>query len=354
MPRLATTLVGAICLASTFWARRSAAEARPEPIAWTYRAPPDCPPAETFEREFRARTTRAELVSGAADASRHFLVTLSSEPDRAVGRIEIDGPAGAVATREVAGQTCAGVVSALALVAALTVDPLAAESPLATAASQPDAAPVAKPSPDAAPNEARRAPEPRATRDSVEGTPVSAAPMSRLVVAAGLDGGVVMGLFPQPAPSASVFAEAQLERSSALAPSARLSLSGAASSSVAAPPGSATFRWLAAAFDGCPFELRLANTLRVTPCAFLEVGVLAGSGAGVTTPEVDNRRWVALGGSARLKWLLSESFFVEAQGRLEAPVARDTFVLAVPERVVVYAVPAVLGSLKLGAGIRWR
>jgi hypothetical protein len=177
--------------------------------------------------------------------------------------------------------------------------------------------------------------------------------MSRLVIAAGLDGGVIMGLFPQPAPSATAFAEAHLERGSALAPSVRLSLSGAVSASVSAPPGSATFRWLAAAFDGCPFELRLANALRVTPCAFVEVGVLEGSGAGVTTPEVDDRRWVALGGAARLKWLLSESFFVEAQGRLEAPVARDTFVLAVPERVLVYAVPAALGSFELGVGLRW-
>jgi hypothetical protein len=177
--------------------------------------------------------------------------------------------------------------------------------------------------------------------------------MSRPVIAAGLDGGAVIGLFPQPAPSATIFVEARLERSSVLAPSARLSLSGAVSSSVAAPPGSATFRWLAAAFDGCPFEFRLANALGLTPCAFVELGVLAGSGAGVTMPAVDSRRWIALGGAARLNWLFLGSFFVEAQGRLEAPLARDTFVLAVPERVVVYAVPAALGSFELGAGVRW-
>jgi hypothetical protein len=38
---------------------------------------------------------------------------------------------------------------------------------------------------------------------------------------------------------------------------------------------------------------------------------------------------------------------------LEAPLARDTFVLVVPERVVVYGVPAILGSFELGAGVRW-
>jgi len=84
----------------------------------------------------------------------------------------------------------------------------------------------------------------------------------------------------------------------------------------------------------------------------MEVGVLVGSGAGVLTPEVERRRWVALGGSGRLNWSIG-SFFVEALGRVEAPLARDTFVLTVPERVVVHAVPAVLGSFGLGAGVRW-
>jgi hypothetical protein len=175
----------------------------------------------------------------------------------------------------------------------------------------------------------------------------------RTVIAAGLDGSVVIGLFPKPAPSVSVFTEARLERGSLLSPSARLSLSAATSSAVPAPPGSARFRWLAAALDGCPFDFRFLPALHLMPCAFVEAGVLAGSGSGVAMPEVDSRRWIALGGAARLEWLLHGLFFVEAQGRVEAPLARDTFVLAVPERVVVHAVPAILGSFGLGVGVRW-
>jgi hypothetical protein len=340
VPRLQTTLVGAISLsaATTFFARQSAADARPEPIDWTYSAPPDCPPAETFEREFRARTMRAELIAGAADASRSFVVTLSSEPGHAVGRIEIDGPAGATATRVIAGQTCGGVVSALALVAALAVDPLAGESPAV--------------SPPPGPRAAQVAPKPAPVAARAAGEHVGRTSLSLIVVAVGLDAGVVLGLFPKPAPSASVFSEARLERGSLLSPSVRLSLSGAVSSSVAAPPGSAKFRWLAAALDGCPFDFRLLRVLHATPCALMEVGALQGSGAGVVTPEVESRRWVALGGSGRLNWSIG-SFFVEAQGRLEAPLARDTFVLTVPGRVVVHAVPAILGGFGLGAGVRW-
>ncbi len=336
MPRLATTLVGAFFFAATscFFARRSVAETRPEPIAWTYHAPPDCPPAETFEAKFRARTRRAELVAGVADVSRSFLVTLSSEPGRAVGRIEIQGPAGAVSTREVVGQTCQGVVSALALIAALAIDPLAADS------SQPTARPG-------------DAPSPSPVTASDEGAHAGATPTERMFVAAGVDGGAVIGLFPKAAPRVSLFAEALLERNSLLAPSARLSLSAAASSSVPAPPGSATFRWLAAALDACPLEVRFVPALRATPCAFMELGVLTGSGAGVDLPAVENRRWFALGGSARVTWGFVGSLFIEAHGRLEAPLARYTFVLAAPERVVVHAVPAILGSAELGVGVRW-
>jgi hypothetical protein len=110
---------------------------------------------------------------------------------------------------------------------------------------------------------------------------------------------------------------------------------------------------MAATVDGCPFELRLAQGWRATPCAFVQAGVLAGSGDGVATPQAESRRWIALGGSARLNWNFSGAFFAEAHGRVEAPLARDTFVFVLPQRVVVHAVPAVLGSFELGVGVRW-
>ncbi len=222
-------------------------------------------------------------------------------------------------------------MSALALVAALAVDPLAAEAPM------PAPQPVAP-----------------ATRPGSDIPPVAHRPSaSRAVVSTGLDGGVVLGLFPIPAPTVSTFVDVHLERDSVLSPSARLSLAAAISPSVSVPPGSARFRWAAGLLDGCPFDLRLASALHLVPCALVEVGVLAGSGADVPTPVAESRRWVAVGGSARLKWSPIGSFFFEAYGRLEAPLSRDTFVFALPERVVVHAVPAFVGSFGLGAGVRW-
>jgi len=176
---------------------------------------------------------------------------------------------------------------------------------------------------------------------------------ARTVVASGLAGGTVIGLFPSPAPSVSTFVEARRERGSVLSPSLRLSLSASVSSSVSVSPGSASFHWIAATLDGCPFELRLAKGWRATPCAFAQLGVLTGSGRGAAAPAAESRRWIALGAGARLSWNFFGAFFAEAHGQLEAPLARDTFVFVLPERVVVHAVPAVLGSFELGLGVQW-
>src|SRR5258706_16207750 len=124
----------------------------------TYLAPIYFPSAETFEHDLRDRTKRAELIAG--DAPRSFLVTLSNEPGRALGRIEIQGPAGALATRVVAGQTCRGVVSALALIGALAVDPFADSSELGARPSEgvPPPSPVPPPDQDTRGGEAQPRP----------------------------------------------------------------------------------------------------------------------------------------------------------------------------------------------------
>jgi hypothetical protein len=110
---------------------------------------------------------------------------------------------------------------------------------------------------------------------------------------------------------------------------------------------------LAAALDVCAVSFGVIPTVRAVPCLGAEAGILSGRGAGVAAPTVENRRWFALGVSGRLEWMLDGSFFLEAQGRFEAPLARDTFVLEAPQRVVVHAVPAFVGSAEVGVGVRW-
>src|SRR5437660_181285 len=78
--------------------------------------------------------------------------------------------------------------------AALAVDPLAAES------SQLAARPT------------ESVPTPSPVPPSDDDTRGGAAPPRRTVIAAGVDGGAVAGLFPKPSPRVSLFAEARFER----------------------------------------------------------------------------------------------------------------------------------------------
>jgi hypothetical protein len=112
------------------------------------------------------------------------------------------------------------------------------------------------------------------------------------------------------------------------------------------------FRWFGAGVDVCPLDFGLADEIRASACAFAEGGVLRGEGAGVPEPRAESRRWVAAGGLARLQWMLAKPLFLEVDGALRVPLARDAFVFQLPERVVVHAVPAVLGAGAIGFGLR--
>lgn len=87
-----------------------------------YQAPAGCPDARTFERLVQGRTSRINFSSGGANTQ--FIVRVKRTGDgysASLSRRESTGKA--LAAREVSGRECATVVDALALTAALSVDP---------------------------------------------------------------------------------------------------------------------------------------------------------------------------------------------------------------------------------------
>lgn len=94
-----------------------------------YEAAPGCPLEETFFAEVMARTARAHRAPDAAQA-RTFIVTLKQGDKESTGNFRIRTPDGSTTERDVAGDTCAEVASALALIAALAVDSGANLGPL--------------------------------------------------------------------------------------------------------------------------------------------------------------------------------------------------------------------------------
>ncbi len=110
----------ALALAATAFTARARADA--ERIGVSYTAPAGCSSRDAFVRELRRRTTRVE-VTDANDAGSRFVVELVDRGSQIVGRFDFIEPSGADTARAVSGATCDEVVPALALIAAVLVDP---------------------------------------------------------------------------------------------------------------------------------------------------------------------------------------------------------------------------------------
>jgi hypothetical protein len=89
-------------------------------VGVAYDAPPGCPEASVFMERLRTRTAHADLAPVAEGA--RFSVIVSSTDSISSARIEFNDPDGMPATRTVSGRTCDEVVSAAALITALTIE----------------------------------------------------------------------------------------------------------------------------------------------------------------------------------------------------------------------------------------
>ncbi|HEY5958702.1 MAG TPA: hypothetical protein VIV60_19210, partial [Polyangiaceae bacterium] len=114
----------AIAVGATF-----ATSAIAETFSLRYRATPGCPSDDALVAEVLTRTSDA---SRAATQGRfQFTVLLSSAANRDItGTLTIRSPSGRTSKREFAGPRCDEVVSAMALVIALAVDPRARLEPI--------------------------------------------------------------------------------------------------------------------------------------------------------------------------------------------------------------------------------
>ena len=99
----------------------ASASADPESGRITFQGRGACPSEQEFLADVASHTARARHPRG--NETRTFSVTVTDEESASVGRVEIRDAHGAVVTREVRGETCVEVASALALIVALALDP---------------------------------------------------------------------------------------------------------------------------------------------------------------------------------------------------------------------------------------
>jgi hypothetical protein len=265
----------------------------------------------------RTRTAHADLAPVAEGA--RFSVIVSSTDSISSARIEFNDPDGMPATRTVSGRTCDEVVSAAALITALTIEASSGAPSPADPKEPTTANPLSRDTPlPLAPRE----PPPRWLRSWGFGA------------TGGIDSwtpgaGFSWGGFGELAASAPL----ALVRLTALG----------ATSSTSVDTRSASFTSLMARITVCPLSLRIAEPLFLIPCSAVDMGRVTGQGeasADLPTPHSTSIFWSSIEAMLLVRWHLGAVVALEAGAELGFPLVRHTFVFEGPTQVV-YDVPSV-------------
>jgi len=321
-----------------------------------YRAPASCPGADAFTNLIARRTSRARRGGGGQGKYR-FTVNVELGDAGARGTLRIAERDGGTTDRDVPARDCANALEAMALIAAVILDPrAAANAPAGASTNAAGEAPVeatgTAPAPSPHKPDTTRPPTERSTVPSTSGAPAPnpAPPASedlewhvRLRAAAMLEGAIA----PEVAPGAAAGAELYRDRSGLFEPRFALTAHFAVGSTTASF-GDATFRWYAGRLTACPLGWPEASVLTLRACAFAEAGALHGSGSNTQNPRGSTAFWLAAGPSAEIELRVNHLLALALEGGLTVPAFHDKFLFR-PE--VAHEVPPLGGWLALGARI---
>lgn len=346
------------------------AKAQVEPIRITYSVYEGCPDETEFLRDFQGRTQRARLAP-AAEAARSFDIRVTAESNGVRGILGITNADGSVSGREVTGESCNEVVSALALVAALAVDPSAA-SALGSRTGPADSSPAISPLPS---TNAQPLGTPSVTAQNSAGEltvgattrPMPSAPQSAAEspfkkpagrsLAIGVQAQSFMGLVPQSGFGGGVFLDVTGRAKGVLVPSIRTSFVVTAARVAFTDSVGADFNWFVARFEVCPLRFGPWVGFALSLCPASDVGFLRSSGRGLQTNLTDVRPWLALSGFARLGWPQGDSFFVEVEGGPLVPLTLSPYSFFYDQGGVstgpVHQIPPVGAAVGMNAGYRF-
>ena len=317
-----------------------------EPIELSYRSSEGCPNEAAFMAEVRARTPLA-LIAGAGAAVRSFAVSLEIGPP-AKGSVTLKDASGRQGTRRVQADTCADVADALSLVVALAVDPGAKSLPERTPSPAAASTPPLRAAPASSGASANLV---SATGDPHEGTAPPPRGAIRTgahgVLFAGVDFSMDSGVSPSTLLGPSPFLGWQAGSARALASSFRLAFLRAATGTIGAPDGTATFTWTVGRLDACSVALA-GEGLRATACARVEAGSLQVAGGAIVDSLTRVRPWLAAGVLARGEWTFLAPLFLEVDVGALVRATTDRFFFE-PDTTV-YKVPSLGASASVGAG----
>ena len=341
-PRRPRTIATGVLVLLAFLAVPARADV--EGIRLAYSAYAGCPDEDRFLHGVTARTERIRRAAE-GEAARTFVVAVTREPRTIRGVLSITGLDGAVSRREVTGDSCDEVVSALALITALAVDPLAATAPEppppvpGPPSSSPAGAPSSNPpADDAVPagppvdhlpaaSHPPFAPDPRLADRPPAATSARAtpAPTQRLRWAAGVQWHALGGLVPGWGIGGGAFVDATVPARGPLVPSFRASVSALSTRVAFAGAVGAEIEWFVATLETCPLRLGATSEMGVSFCAAIDAGALRSTGSGLQNNGTVVRPWLAPAALGRVAWAPPGPFFFEGEGGLMTPLTRYSF-----------------------------
>lgn len=285
-----------------------------EPFRLVWSSSAGCGDARGFSSELKSRTALLrDAVRG--EHAITFIVETFREREGVRGQLTVRKPGGELSVREVPGASCEEVESAMALIAALMVDPLATGSP------RPPRRPEAAPEPKPAPAYGWRV-EHRLIGQSAVAPQVAWGQAGQLMVT---------------------------REASAWRPSLALS-AHVARATTSAPSGSAELEWAVAQLSVCPLGVQPSARWDLRACAALQLGRLRGTGFETASPASTSVFWSAAGLQLEARWELLEPLWVGWEGALTFPFTRERFFLE-PEETL-HRIPFLAGSFGLGVGLR--
>jgi hypothetical protein len=317
------TIAGALAFGMALGSTAHGAE--PTDVRLDYEAPAECPDRQAFVDQVTART---DLVHITEPATVRWSVVLNAEGSRHVGKLRVVDAEGTESVRTIRAATCDEVVSAVALVAALSVDPDARSEPKAT------------------PRRSAPVPEPR----SAASPPAKSPPAGwhRVHWGFGEHAQWQTGVVPGGGASLRLFAGIGWGDGG---PSFRLSAARTSPSIVPTAEGRGEISWWAARVELSPVAWIASRSLVVVPSAGIEAGALHAEGLDVDVTRATTRPWVSVEVGLRLEVPVYGAFRLECQGVALTPLVRDRFWIG--RSTTVFRSPAVGAFGAIGVAVQF-
>jgi hypothetical protein len=311
--------------------RLSFAQTVSEPVRFVYTAPAECPAEARFLDEVAARTAKFRAAE-ASEPARVFTVVVDGDSVQATGYLEVQAVDGTTSRRAVGRGSCGEVVSALALITAVAIDPDATSAaPLDAAPGPASAGPTPPRSAPARTNPERVVPSPAPPavvalpdQQPVTESIASSRPAS-LEWTAGASFETLLGLPTRISVGGGAFLSVAPAKKRSWVPEGRLTLLAAVGHAAFGDGVGADVLWLLARVEGCLLNAALSARVALGGCAAVDAGLLRSTGTGVAHPDTAARGWVAPGALARVRWEAFANGVVDVGGGITVPIVRYPF-----------------------------